>query len=313
MSGVEINILDTHINSIEDKKVPIIDSDQKVPATDPDKVLAEKYAPYLMFQSDEKCFPITIEEYLGVCNIIDKSNPPTSAEMFDMYLAGKSNLYLTFKDPVEQSQESIKGDINKAHCYVKVMHSTTNTSTVRLVYYYLFSHTEPYNCCYFGFPMYQYAHRGDLKYICIDLIATQNLANKELLYSIDKIYFGAHGSDAGMWCKATDVIFENTHVIAWPARFDHSFYPKSGVYPRIYFVAWDICLAKNSKLCKPVPIINYTKDDAKFTKEQSGWNYFPGHMNDQGINAPGLQGFWNGNISDKTNNWFLRLCYPDYF
>lgn len=273
-------------------------------------ILVKKYAPYLVFQHDEVCYPIQIQTYLDVCKnefnidegkIIDEeSQALNSASLYALYKEGRNNLQLKFQDPVADSQKKIAGNINDAYGYAKIMKVQNMT---RIIYYYLFSHTEAYNCCYFGFPMNKYAHRGDLKYIIVDIDNN----------GLNKVYFGAHGSQSGVWRNVDQLIMSDNHVLAFSAKHDHSFYPEPGIYPRIYFVAYDVCKIAGSRICKPDIIINYDETDSMFLVEKSGWNYFPGTMNDQGIDAPYRQGFWHGKIADVSNNWFKRLFCCNFF
>lgn len=272
-----------------------------------DQTLVDRYAPYLVFQHDEVCYPIAIQKYLNVCKnepdenkIIDEIKTLNSAKLYSFYKEGRKNLQLKFQDPVADSQKKIAGDIRDAYCYAKIMKIQNMT---RIIYYYLFSHTEAYKCCYFGFPMTKYAHRGDLKYIVVDIDNN----------GINKVYFGAHGSQSGVWRNVDQLIISDSHVLAFSASQDHSFYPEPGIYPRIYFVAYDVCSIQGSRICRPKVIINYDETDAKFLVDESGWNYFPGTMNDQGINSPYGQGFWQGKIADVSNNWFKRLFCCNYF
>ena len=307
------------------------------------KELVEKFSPYIMFHKDETCFPITIDEYLSVCKpininnttnttantingeskiLIDEKNidektlnetpvneilkieiigAPTSDQLYDAYKQAKPREPLKFKDPVGVSQATIKGSPQVTFCYAKVI---SNSTVYRIIYYYVFSHTEPYKCCYFGFPLNQWAHRGDIKFILVEV----DKAREE----INRIYFGAHSTQAGCWRDKNQIKFINGHPVAWAEKGDHSFYPDSGMYPRIYFVAIDDC-SKNTIETRPQVIINHEEGNKEFIASISGWNYWPGTMNDQGVNSPNNQGFWHGFVPEVSNNWWKRLLCCNYF
>lgn len=257
--------------------------------------LVRKYSPHIMFHKDEVCFPISIDQYLQVCEL--NNQIPTSEYLYNCYQLQSAN---PIKFQNEQSQDRIKGSPDDAVCYAKIIETP---NLYKLIYYYVFSHTEPYKCCYFGFPMYKYAHRGDIKFILVEVNKNDN--------KITRAYFGAHGSMAGVWRESKDIQFNGDHLVAYAACMDHSFYPESGMYPRIFFVAWDKC--SNNIKCEPSTILNHVENDPLFAAHESGWNYYPGTMNDQGVNMPNNQGFWHADVPEVSNNWFKRLFCLDYF
>lgn len=295
------------------------------------KELIEKFSPYIMFHINETSFPITINEYLSVCRpIVSDTNgeskilvdekkdteikielkieskietigAPTSEQLYSAYKQAKPREPLLFNEPIDQSQAAIKGTPQSSFCYAKVI---SNTTVYKIIYYYVFSHTEPYKCCYFGFPLNQWAHRGDIKFILVEV----DKASGELT----RVYFGAHSTQAGCWRQKDQITYNNGHPVAWAAKGDHSFYPAKGFYPRIYFVANDDC-SNNTIETRPAVIINHEEGDKEFDIVVSGWNYWPGTMNDQGVNSPNNQGFWHGFVPEVSNNWWKRLLCCNYF
>jgi len=265
-----------------------------------------KYNPYLFFHKKENSFPIPIEKYLSLSKLCDGEGKtleenPTSKILYDKYVSGKADLHLEFKDP--DWEEKLAGSPEDTSCYVRVV--PVNETTFNLVYFYLFSHTEPYNCCMFGFPMKKYAHKADLKFIIVQV------SKNNIEYTATKVYFGAHGRKAGMWKAFNDVERMDERPVAYSAKGDHSFYDKARYYPRIYFVAWDQCEKGHSTIPK-VNII-FSKEEADFNADIHGWVYLPGQMNTDGIDAPAKQSFFIADVPSESNSPLKRLFCPDYF
>jgi hypothetical protein len=282
------------------------------------QLICEKYAPYIVFHPDETCFPIKIEQYLSVCNPLKYLDPlldqktveqkiavqPTSDEIYQAYKDNKPVENLSFKEPIDTSLNIIKGDPKQAYCYVKVVETDTY---IRLIYYYLFSHTDAYPCCGCCCPITSYAHKADIKYIVVELSKVSKVINK--------VYYGAHGSQSGAWKSASEIEYYDSHPVAYSAKGDHSFYYNSGVHPRIYFVVYDKCANSiiDGTLCKPLVYQTVDDQNINFRSNLDGWNYLQSKMNVDGIDSPSKQGFWNNNIAEASNNWFKRLFCCNYF
>ena len=266
-----------------------------------------KYSPYIYFCKNEQCFPIDINKYLNACDVRSRSNDkiinnPTCDMLYQFYQNKTNDLYLEFKD--KNWKEDLKGDYANAKCYVRVI---ANRYGFALVYFYLFSHTEAYrafNCCC---KLNKYSHKADLKFIVVFIKYNRPFKS----YNISKVYYGAHGTHAGVWKKIGKIQLDKTHPIAYSCCGDHSFYPYSGIYPRIFFAVYDKC--KRGFLCKPEVVRICDDKDDEFKTDTMGWVYFPGEMSEDGISSPSNQWFWNAELPIKSNNWFKRLFCSMYF
>lgn len=277
------------------------------------------YSPYLYLHSKEKSFPISAVDYIKETRVLEEGKTiienPTFSDLYDLRKNGKNGLKIQFKSP--DSQDRLAGTPETAVVYSKVadrplavdpsgkLPDAKTTGIYTLIYFFLFSHTEAYNCCVIGFPLTKWAHKADLKFMAVQVhIADEKVVPK-------KVFFGAHGTKAGVWKDYSQVEKYGSHPIGYVAKGDHSIYFDSRPHPRIYFVAWDLC----QKAMLSIPRVErvYDETDAEFLPELHGWTYFPGNMNEDGIVAPWLQNFWRAEIPEESNNALKRLFVPDFF
>lgn len=279
------------------------------------KAVAE-YSPYLYLHSKERSFPISAVDYIKETRVLEAGQTlaenPTFSDLHNFKKQGKSGLVLQFKNP--DSQDRLAGSPDNAVVYSKVVHNGTfvelpgvkTTDVYTLIYFFLFSHTEPYNCCLIGFPLTKWAHRADLKFMAVRV----HITDEEIIPK--KVFFGAHGTKAGVWKEYSEVEKYGTHPIGYVAKGDHSIYFDSGPHPRIYFVAWDLCQKAILSIPRVEKVYEET-DEGLFLPELHGWVYFPGNMNEDGIVAPWLQNFWEAKIPDESNTALKRLFVPEFF
>jgi hypothetical protein len=175
--------------------------------------------------------------------------------------------------------------------------------TLLLVYFYLFSHTEPYKCCACLCPLKRWAHRADLKFVAVELKDG----------ALTRVYFGAHGPTAGEWVNVDKVaLSDGTHPIARCSHGDHSTYKKVGCFPRICGTVYDV--TSDDIICKPAPIRVYGEKESGFKPRTMGWLYFPPSMNSsKEIVCPSRQWWFEGNLPEESNSWWKRLCCPKYW
>jgi hypothetical protein len=262
--------------------------------------LVDKYAPYLVFHPDEVCFPITHLEYLEQCKT-STGVPTTSRALYEEYKADRK-LQLSFIN--DQWEVKLRGSSDSAPCYAKIINMD---NVIRIVYYYLFSHTTAYKCCgcMCCCSMDKWAHKADLKFLIVEL--------DKVSLEKTRVYFGAHGTQAGQWRNVNEFDEIDEHPIAYAAMGDHSFYYNRGEHARIYWVARDKCADYVSIVAKSTPSIVYDETHPLFDVDKHGWNYVPSSMNVDGVGQPYIQSFWNANVPEKSNNWFLRLFCCNYF
>ncbi len=270
-----------------------------------EKLLLE-YSPYLAFAKKEKCFPINVDLYIPLCEIRDHNNPDfvikdaTQENLFSLYPSHPNkDYYLNFTDP--EWKLKLRGNPLDVTTYAKIL--PQSDGSFQFIYFYIYSHVEPYHLFGIYPPLNKYAHQGDIKFVTV-------FVNND--YSLRGVYFGAHGRMGGQWRDKKDIRFDGTHPIAYPSQGDHSNYSESGLHPRIYGLVFDIC--QHSIYCKPNLVRVYDINDSNFNVSKMGFLYFPGDMSVDGVDAPARQWFFNGNIPiNDSNNWFRRLCCYKYF
>jgi len=260
------------------------------------------YSPILYFHRSEASFPISSEKYISACRILDSKGEildenPTSKSIYEYKQAGLDSLQLQFKSP--HWKDELAGNPGETVGYSRILRFENR---ILLVYFFLFSHTEPYRFCGCGPPLTVGAHRADLKFIAVELA---------LDLSPTRVYFGAHGTKAGVWKPYSEVEKVGTNIVAYSALGDHSFYPEGRDHPRIFFIAWDKC--EKGVESRPWIVRIDGDEEGEFSPEKDGWCYLPGNMNEDGIAAPWRQNFWNGNIPEVSNSPWKRLFCPDYF
>lgn len=265
-------------------------------------LLCQKYSPIIYFHGKEAAFPIKIEKYLSACRLVEQDGKtltenPTSEDIYSCKQEGKT-VHLEFK--TQDWEELLAGSPDESSSYCI---SVKNQDVIRIIYFYLFSHTEPYKFCFCGPPLVQYAHKADLKFICLEFKSEDSPPSR--------VYYGAHGTKAGVWKDYSEVEKEAEHPIAYSALGDHSFYPESGQHPRIYFVAWDQC--EKGKSSSPSTILVKKEGKAGFDPKLHGWCYLPGNMNVDGIVGPWKQNFWNADLPTESNSVIKRLLCPEFF
>lgn len=267
--------------------------------------LIRRFSPHIFFAKNEVCFPISADLFLEQCNIMRRSDPSVSIPAsniacYDKYKEGKSNVYLDFKS--SDWKEKLRGSPNSTTCYARVI---PQSEGYLIVYFYLFSHTDPELCCGCGFPFTKWSHKADLKFIAVDITETEDE------FKVKRVYFGAHGCKGGEWRDANNILFNGGHPVAFSTLYDHSFYPEAGNHWRIFFFVND--LTEEAIFSMPEPIQVYSPKDSFFDKETMGWVSLPGTMAENGINSPINQWWFDGNITEDSNSWWKRLFCPSYF
>lgn len=278
---------------------------------DSDVSMARTYAPILLFHKGESCFPISIEKYLSISKVQRKTGEillegqtPTPTDLYNLYRLGEKDLCLSFKGDIKE----IRGQPTHHTVYTHVIHLPNGK--IRIVYFYLMSHTEPYKLFGCLCPLNQWAHLADLKFVMVELSQVNGI------YVPDRMYLGAHGYYGGQWIQG----FQRT---IYSTRGDHSFYPERGLYPRIFCAVCECVLpTEGCNGCTgvgpyipnyPVPIMpSKGENDHGFLPEH-GWVYFPGQMNTEGINSPANQSWWRGDVPEESNNWWRRLLCPKFW
>lgn len=272
------------------------------------KTLLEQFNPYLSFHPHEAHRCITIEDFAAASVLRSHTDPGflktpvTPATLSE--LRDHPELYLDSKTPAATPNP----DQDVAY--------GVQVSENLLVYFYLYYQTDVYDCC--GcIPCYccfkKWAHLGDVKFVAVELMPEAKEDVNPPRRQLKRVYFGAHGSQAGEWVNAADcVMADGSHPVAFPALGDHSHYKKEGLFCRIWGLVWD--RTSRNRLVRPVLIpMPATVTTPGFDPASSHWVFFRGHFSADGIDFPAHQGFYSGKLPEVSNNWFRRCFCPDYW
>jgi hypothetical protein len=308
--------------------VPEVERDQ---TNDFDDTLARMYAPILLFHKNETCFPISIDRYLSISKVQRKTGEvllegktPTPTDLYNLYRLGEKDLCLRFTGDIQE----IRGQSTHHTVYTHVIHLPNGK--MRIVYFYLMSHTEPYKLFGCLCPLNQWAHLADLKFIMVELgqVGQVGQVGNERSYIPERMYLGAHGYYGGQWISG----FQRT---IYSTKGDHSFYPDHGLHPRIFCAVCECILdTTESSACSAchgcsacsgctgigpytpsyaVPVIPSRNENSPGFLPEHGWVYFPGQMNTEGINSPANQSWWSGDVPEESNTWWKRLLCPKFW
>jgi hypothetical protein len=302
------------------------------------------HAPFLYFHEGEDCFPIRYEPFFKECKplindeekketkVSNLKEIPSNAQLYKLYKE-KEKLNITFSKDESVWKRKLQGSVHDSYGYCRAVYDCKKNE-IQLIYYYLFSHTEPYacwpcccgcgcccspsngsfccktksNCCNLNpqedccIQFHSYAHHADVKFITVYLDANT--------LEVNGVYFGAHGSSAGRYHIKDNVEWmDSTHPVAYSARGDHSFYATQGWLPRIFCFVWEELGA--DLLCKPKIEQVFGDDDKKnFDPKKHGWNYLPGYLGGDSVGSPATQWFWKSEFDkiDNSANGCTRVC-----
>jgi hypothetical protein len=137
------------------------------------------------------------------------------------------------------------------------------------------------------------AHESDLEHITIKVKLNKGTQQTTL----EKVYYGSHGTKEGVWIAPKDVPFYpgTARPISYVALGGHGNYHKEGEYVRIFGYAND--LAEKGKLWIPEIEMIYLKNDDNFDPLKMGWVYHKGALGPRGVSAPIDQGWFNSSVA----------------
>lgn len=230
---------------------------------------------------------------------------------------------VTFYDKVKEGVDAVGRPIYKTD---KDGYFVPNKEHFYIQYLCLYSYNQPYDIRVPAGTIYkgdardfQNAHEGDLEHITMKVEAQTG--------RLVAIYYGAHGSDEGMWMyppgsgnSGNEFTLEDGRPVVFSAFGGHGHYPKDGVYTRVYGFANDI--TKKGPLWKLTENNIYRtvlKDSAGFnplihTKQAGHFGYldFVGDLGPRGISAF-IQKPWAGNSENEDKGRDASEVHARYF
>jgi len=188
--------------------------------------LAQQFMPILYFHKKEKFFPLSIEEYLSKCSLVNRNVPHLKIGKGDvqkedllLYNDGNHDLFIC--------QENIKS--GKSRHIINIYAKVVETDEFYYIsYYMIFINNPGYNiCCWKDVG----GHKYDLEHITIKVNKVNNV--------LDTCFFSAH--DDGEMHPLKNIELQEGHPVVYIAKNSHATYNKSGTHFRIWFVANDKC------------------------------------------------------------------------
>jgi hypothetical protein len=255
------------------------------------EALINKFSPVLYFHSNEKYFPCSIDWLLKYSTLIDFNTNtriynPTQQDLYDISKkydfkrVGEGEVVLSFGEEVYRGQQPL----TDVPCYV-LYRELNNKLYITYIFVY------PFNGSYEIAGLVGVGqHPGDIEHMTVECTKDGTL---------ERVFFGAHGTKDGKWVNVNDVEFEDGHIVSYVAYSGHGLYNKSGEVFRFGGFANDH-LEKGIRW-QPKSSIIYNKDDPKFNVATMGWTAFNcrfGGASDK-PNTDGIMG-----LPDKP--WFVN-------
>ena len=260
-----------------------------------------KYRPVVYFNTAEKYFPVTIEEFLANSRLVRSNNKAAVLknygeittqnigsfnEAFGGGAAGPpEDLMVEIQDSVHRGHD--QNTLDEVPVYVHAYDDpSTNSLVAQYVFLYAYNGAQHVAGQDFG------AHKGDVEHVSVFIDKTT--------HEITKIYFAAHNTGNGrLVTRASGGLqFEGSRPVVYSARWSHASYEKKGKFPQ--------GRATTGSVIDKVSTYDDMTDDTG-TKwrpdtvvvidDTTGWNAFKGNLGggkDRGPRAPLQQKGWYG-------------------
>ncbi len=205
--------------------------------------LATRFVPVFVFRSDEKAFPIAINDLTLKDTTVFASNTDNVA-----LRAAPTVQFLTENSNIKQnstllwSEKSLHQKYDPSTCFVHYCYTAPqySPSGLTLLQYFLeYRVNDAFKCCGCC-PCEVGFHQGDLEHISIYI----DEKDEKIGPIIDRVYFSAHSNAQGQWKKRPEIEYydeKQQRIVAYIARGSHAFYPTGGTQWRVFGVANDIC------------------------------------------------------------------------
>ena len=115
-------------------------------------------------------------------------------------------------------------------------------------------------------------HWGDIERFTVEFDDMNN---------ISRIYFGAHGDTDGRWVKYSDLEIEDGNIVLYSSKSGHGFYPRGGMYFRIFGLANDV--TNKGRSLVPQTYIKIDVGGDILNPSETGLAYFCGKLGEGGI------------------------------
>lgn len=222
------------------------------------------------FHPDEKYFPCSFNYFVDNSKLYDK---------YDRNLGKKDSQFLSFLSCEDRKEFVLKSenediifgfsDLNQIPIY---FHEKKIDNKILVTLFLFYAFNGPYNIL--GIQNAG-EHWGDIERI-VFLIENNEITN---------VYFGSHGDTDGRWLKFRDLEKEDDSIVIYIAKNGHGFYPKEGVFWRIYGLANDFTKKGKSLIAKNFIKIPTYQDSTPRDRLDIGLVYFCGQIGENGISS----------------------------
>jgi hypothetical protein len=227
------------------------------------------------FHPNELYYPCSFEYFVDNSKLYKKINPEKFNEIGkvdQLYLSNlncnndRNNFQLIAKDEIKNG---FVNDLQKIPLYG---FRNTLASKVYITLFLFYAYNGPYNIM---FIQDAGEHWGDMERIVLEY--DNNI--------LTKVYCGAHGDRDGRWIDIKDIEKEGEHLVFYIAKDGHGFYPKKGIYWRIYGLAND--LTEKGKMVENENYVNIPKPENATNEDRKkiGLAYFCGLIGINGISS----------------------------
>ncbi|AAK78769.1 hypothetical protein BJV85_003216 [Clostridium acetobutylicum] len=182
-----------------------------------------KYAPIVYFHPDEKCFPITVEEFLECTDVMNEKN--------EKFCDGKEILSGSFKDALGNQKFYLKitdtsvreGNLNSAKCYVYVR-KRNKGRYLDLQYFFFYGYNGPTINIHLNKNKKNYStsnigeNYGNWEHVTVVIDSTDG--------SILGAIFDQHGKSC--FYDIDQLEYEKGHIVVYSALSSHASYPSAG-------------------------------------------------------------------------------------
>lgn len=277
--------------------------------------LIMRHRPRFWLHSQEAYFPMDVVEWFARCTVNDLESdaplmpvdqPLTPALLDAAFVEPPAGRRATLKLRAEFNHVR-RGTtaLETVPVYARVIDS--NQQKLYVTYIVFFAYNADYN-------VFLGARRGG-HYADFERV---NLQFDRATLTLERIYFGAHGSGAGRWVAAGDVRYvrgsERRRPVVYIARGSHALYSRPGTYVRFAGAANDLC--RPGTRWEPLLIQRLVdRGEPGYAAERMGWLRYQGDMGFGRVDNLTYQaGIWSdpgGNTDEKAAGRSTADVRPD--
>lgn len=214
------------------------------------------------FHTHEKYFPSTFEYVASNSElVVDNQNLGVKSQVeLAQYNCDGKDVYINMSHSIKHGMKDLD---------FPLYYFARNVGEFLYITYFM---VYPYNGDYNLILAKTGGHWGDIERLTLEYDKNGNLT---------RVYFGAHGDKDGRWIEYKDLEIEDNSIVVYIAKNGHGFYPKKGMYFRLYGLANDV--TNRGKVYTPYQLVEIPKDPTTYDLTSLGLSYFCGKLGKDGI------------------------------